>query len=251
MTRAIRPWSALPRPPCAGGPVWSSRPPTKGRCGTRPQAGPRSWPRGCGCPTSSGSAATSPPAWPPCRPWTRRSTAISPRWPTNSTPRPCATASGVRWSPTRPKRWPSGWPIGRWCSPATVWPPWRWHATARRCCCGWRTSRWPRRDWPTPSWRYVAEWQRVSRARSTRCSTTRRSTGRWPAAPGCSRWPSAPSGRWSPRGWRDSMTSTWWGPRTSARRALLRCRRGAPNSSWPRWPSGWRWPRFILRLLGG
>ncbi len=42
------------------------------------------------------------------------------RWPTNSTPRRCATAPAARCSPTRPRCWPSGCRAARRCWPATA-----------------------------------------------------------------------------------------------------------------------------------
>ena len=115
-------WFPRPRPACAAARAssWSRR--TKARCATPPPAGRCRWRRDCGSPTTSAWPATWRPAWPCCMWWTRACGWISPRWPTSSTPRRCATAPDASCSPTPPRRWPNG------CRDATLC----WRATTRR-----------------------------------------------------------------------------------------------------------------------
>ncbi len=220
---------------------------TKARCATRPRAAPRCWRRGCGCPTSSGCAAIWPPVWPSCRPSTPALNSRSRRAGRRTRRRGAAQQRRPRGvhQPGQ-ERWPSGCPAARWCWPATVRPPWRWPATARRCCCGS-----PHQPVAAVGLADAVVALRggmaaaVRRARSTRCSTTRRSTGRCPVAPRVL-----------------ALTLDAERPVVAARVAGLddvdvvgaedvgdgglgrRCRRGVPNNSWRCWRSGWRWRRF-------
>ena len=52
-----------------------------------------------------------------------------PRWPTNWTPRRCATARAVNCSPIPRRRWPNGCRAATSCSPATTRRRWRWPGT--------------------------------------------------------------------------------------------------------------------------
>ena len=89
---ATRHWSARRRPRCAAAPGWSWSRRTKGRCATPPRGARPCSSRDCGFPTTSAWPATWPRAWRFCM-WSTRACAwISPRSPTNSTPRRCATA---------------------------------------------------------------------------------------------------------------------------------------------------------------
>ena len=71
-----------------------------------------------------------------CTWWIRACRWTWPRWPTNWTPRRCATAPAANSSPIPPRPWPTGCPGAGSCWPATTRRRWRWPATARRCCCG-------------------------------------------------------------------------------------------------------------------
>ncbi len=122
----------------------------------------------------------------------------SPPWPTNSTPRRCATASAVRCSPTRPKRWPSGWPTVRWCSPATAWPPWR--SARHGAAVLLRVAHRPVAAAGLADAIVALRGGMAKRFREPgRRVVPRRGDRRTAVQParGCSRWPWTPSGRWS------------------------------------------------------
>ena len=74
---------------------------------------------------------------------------IWPPWPTNWTPKHCATARVVNYSPIRLRRWSNESRDVGWCLPATVPRHSRWRGTRRAYCFALRTRSRPPVAWPT------------------------------------------------------------------------------------------------------
>ena len=229
--------------PCAAAPEWSSSRPT--RAAARRHRRSRRGARAAVC----GTRRLRPVPLSGRRPCGRCAWSIlacgstSPRSPTNSTPRRCATAPAVNCSPTRRRRWPTACRGARWCSPATTRRRWRWPVTVARSCCGsahqpmaavglsdvvvaLRTGLGGQSDADRETALFHDEeidGPLPARVRTFVLTLDDRTR------------------RWWRRGWPATTTSSSSGPRTCPTWRSRRCNRGVPNNNWRCWPSGWRW----------
>ena len=189
------------------------------------------------------------------RRWTRGWASIWQRSPTSWTPRRCATAPAASSSPIPPRQWPRACPSSR-------------VALAGDCAATLALARHGSSVLLRIAHQVVAATgladavvalraRRPSGVRPGRCALSRRrdrrTAARAAAGAGADAWPAI--GRWSPRGWPGSTTSTWWRPRTcrDARRAARRdrCAAAARRAAIGEyWRFGWRWPRFICDWCG-
>ena len=168
----------------------------------------------------------------------------SPRWPTKSTRKCCATARCAKCSQTRPRRSRDACRRAGWCWAADSAAPWRWPSTAARvllriagvvaAAAGLADVVVAlRADSPGAGHRF--------RGRAVSRRTDRRAAAGAAAGAGVDAGRRAAGGGGPGRP--GSTTSTWSAPKTCRRSAVGRWRyRHAPtSSSWRCWPSGWRW----------